>query len=855
MSGSLPPISPDRAFFTPHRQRTEGAPPPKKQRLGLAPRILFTQEREMHTRDLYPAVGPLMHEQLEGLEKYARGHLPDEALQKMRFYVKNVIFEKSKSENKQFVEIALLRYYIERDQDFQKPKISLLEQKIDELLETVIELEKHENPHLPSGIMHTFQIVFARIIILPSGTCNLRYGALAVETLIYDMRIASILGRESHEQIRTLCRGLLANLKLCREIEQASQVPAHPNLQPLVRTSLCIGETVAIYPHYNGWLILMALMGKIRQYSSPDCSQQSIHASASRTVPEKVAANYRFWFTTGNFTVNGFALPIDTEVMIPPLSLELATDHMEVDAPADHPVLALVARVTERHITAKRGSTSLAAHLRRSTFGQVEEERFERALAAQVESPLCHLHIAFLRIISNNRILQDPLNYLSNHRGHFLAEMQKSFPKDEPLAAEFQKRLQASLWLFDIKHKCYKEGEYLVIDPRHGKAWGIDCCAERQEAFTQWLTNSKAFFEMREGKWVIVGQYAQLEGIILAGLESAFETLYRETPSQKQRLLKIRFNQYREQLTASLHTFISVYIANNLKEKTLPASSVALMRPLFQQSGHCTGDVIDSSYGIETKYTFNTSSPIRLLAVLAKVLAYFPGKNIISCSLSGHATTIPRSQFFIPTDEPAAWIEENMIVRGKDLLKKEIPQEIVDFIASNTNFDFKGWYSAHAKATYQEVKELLLSKATDVEEMRIFITRAFHLIPTEVTLVGPLSEERKTLARRICGPCQTVFAHAKASWDIFFGEKKLIDLNKYAEFLSKISGTPSIVTLIDLNYADQRSDHAQHVYTVAACDLGGDPNNICLLKREGVNLTTRVDFERYEQLTLYKYKK
>ena len=671
--------SPSKAFRSPHKALL---PPAKRPKTGRVARALILRVEE---NEASPPLGILykiplfalhFHEQIFQFDEYAKKHLADLLLSEARAYASEILNGPFDEEAK-WAELALLRYFVERDSHFVKPKVSLIQDKIDELLATFEELEAQKHPRLPTGILHTLHVVLARILVLPSGSCNLIAGSHAMKKIAAHPKIVAKIGLEYHVRLMELIKDLQERKQLRDCLEKSNEIPIHKNMQPLVRESLCIGPKVALYPHYSTWLILIALMGKTRQYTSPDCAIHSLHRIAVSDKAEKVAERMCRWFETGMFTIRKRTIPIDYTLVIPPLTLELSTDQVELDSPV-HPVLDHVASVASRHLTGRRGSKVLSAHLMRS-FGVEVEQRFERALAGQFENLLIHLHLCYMRLVGNNDRSDHALPATSNTFGQFFSHILDiylgGFSGADQLKSSWLCRLEERLWLYDTKYEVLRtQDNILMFDTRHGESFGLRTSKKNEAFFIDWLRDSRFFYDLEGESWQPLNSYETLKAAILREFKGAVETVYATLPVSQQRAFRLKTNQVEKHFVDSFEDEVATYIS--MKTRLKPAQCRKIS-PQFKQLGYNLSVLTEICYGNMTKWTCEPKSPREMVRLIAKAVHHrFIGQRAVAVGIKAHATICPIGIFQVPAHADQ-WIEEKMIQRGLTLLTKPIHQELI----------------------------------------------------------------------------------------------------------------------------------------------------------------------------------
>jgi|GEM_PF-6105474 len=843
MSGRASPVGPSNPpiFQTPYKisakrpfHGTDGEPPPQA-------RKLFEGALPIHTHtieSLYPPVSPLIKEQLECFEARAPYYLNATELQEARNYI-NELLRKPILEEVILGELAMLRYYIDRDHSFTKPEEYLIFQRIHELLQSARELQRFSERDLPSGIPYMMRIVLARILILPSGTPNLIAGARALQVIANDDFIPGI--PETFERIRYLCKDILGSDALRKLLEESAKTPIHENLHDLVRWSLCLGENEPILPHYGSWLILADFMNGTRQSGTPDCAVQALHRAASANPHSrlKIVKDYCRWLKTGSFIVNDQELPIDIKTIIPFLSFEPSIDRVEVKNP-ENPVLQLVAQVIRRQFQINSPSPMRLDRL----ATEPEQRAFEAALAGQRESFLSHLNMFFHALSQINR----PDDSQKCSRFHFLVELIKAFfaSLSPQLKQNLFEALEKCLFLFDHKHEVRDGETELLIDERYSSRFTVKLPKEElRRSYQEWLANCRIFYRLNQGKWEPLDTFPRLQKAVEDAVDEAYGSLKR---TQKLETKKA-YSEARKKLITDFSQFVVNYITRQLRERGLLKEEDAAPQigPFFMRLG-LYATLLPQYYSKRLTFIrIEAANPLDLVCRLATRLKEpLRSSRMVICANQSHAMTMQPATFPIPSLDPAGWIKRHMTDPAEALLKKPIPPEIVDFIQSGMGFDIKSAYSSNPGMTYQQMKDHLLAIENN-SEMQACINWAFHQIPTG-TVSHLIPENKRELLKSKWGP--SMLANGMGSMASFYLTRKESD--KFSpDKISNLTLTPQVVRFLDPNYANHPDNRP--IYYAACADLGGDPDKICFMRLTdfGTRLEKILPFDQFRICWLY----
>lgn len=424
------------------------------------------------------------------------------------------------------------------------------------------------------------------------------------------------------------------------------------------------------------------------------------------------------------------------------------------------------------------------------------------------------------------------------------------------LSEELQKalfqRLENRLWLLDIKHNVEGEGKRLSIDPRYSSGFTVIIPRENlAEKYKRWLSDCRIFFQLCQGKWVALDNFAALEQAVVDELDEAYAALTRNAQLKN----KQGYKTVKEELRGgSFAESVAEYIALQLGCPQDDIQPIIDIGAYFPNIG-LKSKIVVGYYG-SSESSFIEITGISVLDMLCQVATALQEPlrscRMLPCANRTHAMTIEPANFPIPYSDPAAWIQTHMIDRAKKLLEKAIPPQIIDLIQSGINFDISSLYLANPKITYQQMKDHLLAH-DDSARMRSLINWAFHCIPTD-TILGfmPLHPDMRMDFKSKCGEAN--LANGIGSIASAYLPKNASD--GLDSRISDLTGTPKIMKVFDTNYRFP-DKLEQPVYYAAVANFAGKRDDICIMRflGSGTQLSEIMDPKQFYQIAIFPFKK
>ncbi|MCH9703633.1 MAG: hypothetical protein K0U13_02465, partial [Chlamydiae bacterium] len=785
-------------------------------------------------------------EQLEELEKLVKVHLDLGKREQARTWARNQILEVKPQEAK-LAELALLRYYIERDHAFAIPEISLVDKRIKELTETWKYLNNERMESYPQGFLATLHIVFARILILPSGKCNIEAGAHAIAALMADGRLQSKIVPRQLQKIDYLIKDLLKKPELDPEIpgnvlptlasvlEKHSSREIHKNMLPVVRQILCIRPSVAVEPHCSSWAIITAILGEARQRSYPDCVAHAISRTAMADASTEVAIRMCCWFETGQILVADREIPIDLDVMLP---FTIMPSRGDEPLDLNHPVVRLAAAAAKAPLHTASGSSL--------SFGKMQERAlFERTFSGQYENLLLHLHHSYVRMEGNNCNYSDPqYKSLNWSRSSYLESVYTFFGdtfKNYPtLLDKFQERLENSLWLFDTRYICERDESTLRLVSPGLRTLEIENTRSilYRKSIEDWVENARVFYILEDGKYRHIDSLAAFDAHLTKMLDASYRELYGDqTETRHKRQLATAYKRIRETALSLFSASVIGYTVIKLNNSEIGAADVILLPPIFCAKGYFCSDLLQIMYrGKKTKAVVNT--PKEYVKQLASSM-HSLGVRCLALSYNGHCMTVPRTTFSVPEDAEE-WITTKVAGRAHAFLHNQIHSDVI--FALQAEFSKIDLSRFPAGATYQIAKDYILSKDSSVIARRK-ITETFYKLPVETLHEATLlSDEEAELIlssspHLVASPQEYAYMITQTLAALKTGREQ--SAMEIATDIEDALGVPARATMTDLNYTTETaaSDQANSQMVVAIADLGSDdPERLVLYQTSGNTL-------------------